>query len=150
MTSLILNNIDNNTEDKNIISQNFKSVTKNDILTQSNINYLMETLIDIKTILTKGNQDLDNSYILIMKQIEKVINYIMNIKQEDMSIYILENLLKVNYQLISDTIEDKEQIGDNFQFLYPVLKEKLYSLSKINDILMDNEFYYYSKISFKF
>ena len=151
MTSLILNNIDNNTEDKNIISQNFKSVTKNDILTQSNINYLMETLIDIKTILTKGNQDLDNSYILIMKQIEKVINYIMNIKQEDMSIYILENLLKVNYQLISDTIEDKEQIGDNFQFLYPVLKEKLYSLSKINDILMDNEFYYYqlfNKINF--
>ena len=53
LTSLILNNIDNNTEDKNIISQSFKSVTNNDILTQSNINYLMEALIDIKDIFTK-------------------------------------------------------------------------------------------------
>ena len=79
LTSLILNNIDNNTEDKNIISQNFKSVTNNDILTQSNLNYLMETLIDIKNILIKGSSDIHNSYILILKQIEKVINYIIDI-----------------------------------------------------------------------
>ena len=82
LTSLILNNIDNNTEDKKIISQNFKSVTNNDILTQSNLNYLMETLIDIKNILIKGSSDIHNSYILILKQIEKVINYIMDIKQK--------------------------------------------------------------------
>ena len=143
LTSLILNNIDNNTEDKNIISQNFKSVTKNDILTQSNINYLMEALIDIKNILTKGNKDSDSSYILILKQIEKVINYIMDIKQEDMSIYILENLLKINYQLIDKTIDDPEKFGENSENIYSILKEKLYSLHNINDIIMDNEFYYY-------
>ena len=143
LTSLILNNIDNNTEDKNIISQNFKSVTKNDILTQSNINYLMQTLIEIKNILTKGSKDLDNSYILILKQIEKVINFIMDIKLEDMSIYLLENLLKINYQLIDETIDDNEKLGENNEFFYSILKEKLFSMPKINDILMDNEFYYY-------
>ena len=151
LTSLILNNIDNNTEDKNIISQNFKSVTNNDILTQSNLNYLMETLIDIKNILIKGSSDIHNSYILILKQIEKVINYIMDIKQEDMSVYIIENLLKINYQLIDETIDDKEKFGDNNELLYSTLKEKLYSLPNINDILMDNEFYYYqlfNKINF--
>ena len=143
LTSLILNNIDNNTEDKNIISQNFKSVTKNDILTQSNINYLMQTLIEIKNILTKGSKDLDNSYILILKQIEKVINFIMDIKLEDMSVYLLENLLKINYQLIDETIDDNEKLGENHEFFYSILKEKLFSMPKINDILMDNEFYYY-------
>ena len=142
LTSLILNNIDNNTEDKNIISQNFKSVTKNDILTQSNINYLMETLIEIKNILTKGSNDLDDSYILMLKEIEKVINYIMDIKQEDMSIYIIENLLKINYQLIDNTIDGNENLDKNKEF-YLILKENLYSLPKINDILMDNEYYYY-------
>ena len=151
LTSLILNNIDNNTEDKNIISQSFKSVTNNDILTQSNLNYLMEALIDIKDIFTKGSKDLDNSYILILKQIEKVINYIMDIKQEDMSTYILENLLKINYQLIDESVEDKERFGENSELFYSFLKEKLYSLPNINDILMDNEFYYYqlfNKINF--
>ena len=143
LTSLILNNIDNNTEDKNIISQNFKSVTKNDILTQSSINYLMQTLIEIKNILTKGSKDLDNSYILILKQIEKVINYIMDIKQEDMSVYLIENLLKINYQLIDEIIDDNEKLGENNEFFYSILKEKLFSMPKINDILMDNEFYYY-------
>ena len=143
LTSLVLNNIDNNTEDKNIISQNFKSVTKNDILTQSNINYLMETLIEIKNILTKGSKDLDNSYILILKEIEKVINYIMDIKKEDMSTCITENLLKINYQLIDDTIDDNENLGEDNEKYYSILKEKLYSLPKINDILMDNEYYYY-------
>ena len=151
LTSLILNNIDNNTEDKNIISQTFKSVTNNDILTQSNINYLMETLIEIKNILTKGNKDLDNSYTLILKQIEKIINYIMDIKQEDMSIYILENLLSINSKLINETIKDEEKIGENSETFYSILKEKLYSLPNINDILMDNEYYYYqlfNKINF--
>ena len=143
LSSLILNNIDNNTEDKNIISQNFKSVTKNDILTQSNINYLMETLIEIKNILTKGNKDLDNSYILILKEIEKVINYIMDIKQEDMSIYIIENLLKINYQLIDDTIDENENLDEKKDDYNSIFKKKLYSLPKINDILMDNEYYYY-------
>ena len=138
-----MNNIDNNTEDKNIISQNFKSVTKNDILTQSSINYLMQTLIEIKNILTKGSKDLDNSYILILKQIEKVINYIMDIKQEDMSVYLIENLLKINYQLIDEIIDDNEKLGENNEFFYSILKEKLFSMPKINDILMDNEFYYY-------
>ena len=45
LTSLILNNIDNNTEDKNIISQNFKSVTKKGkqiIATSQSIEFINE------------------------------------------------------------------------------------------------------------
>ena len=67
----------------------------------------------------------------------------MDIKQEDMSIYILENLLKINYQLIDKTIDDPEKFGENSENIYSILKEKLYSLHNINDIIMDNEFYYY-------
>ena len=151
LNSLILANIDNNTEDSNIISQNFKSVSSNDILTQSNINYLMEALIDIKNILTKENNELNKTYILIMKQIEKVISFILDIKAEDMSNYLLENLLKINYQLIDKGIKDKDEIGKEFENLYPIIKEKLFELPNINDILMDNEFYYYqlfNKINF--
>ena len=151
LNSLIIANIDNNTEDKNIISQNFKSVSSNDILTQSNINYLMEALIDIKNILTKENNELNNNYILIMKQIEKVISFILDIKVEDMSNYILENLLKINYQLIDKGIKKKDEIGKEFEFLYKVVKQKLFELPNIRDILMDDEFYYYqlfNKINF--
>ena len=143
LNSLIIANIDNNTEDKNIISQNFKSVSSNDILTQSNINYLMQTLIDIKNILTKENNELNNTYILIMKQIEKVINYILDIKTEDMSIYLLENLLKMNYQLIDKETKDIIDIEKQFDFIYKEIKTKLFDLPNIKDIIMDNEFYYY-------
>ena len=151
LNSLILSKIDNNTEDKNIISQNFKSVSSNDILTQSNINYLMESLIEIKNILTKENNEINNAYILIMKQIEKVINFILDIKTEDMSAYLLENLLKINYQLIDEILNDKEKVGNNFELLYPILKEKLFDLPNIKEILMDDEYYYYqlfNKINF--
>ena len=141
--SLILNNTDNNTENKNIISQNFKSVSSNDILTQSNINYLMETLIEIKNILTKENNELDKNYILIMKQIEKVINFILDIKSEDMSVYLLENLLKINYQIIDSTIKDKENSDLESDVLFSNLREKLFNIPNIKEILMDNEFYYY-------
>ena len=141
--NLILNITDNNTENKNIISQNFKSVSSNDILTQSNINYLMKVLIDIKNILTKKNDELKNIYILILKQIEKVINYIMDIKAEDMSAYLLENLLKINYQLIAKTFEDNENVDMDSETLYGFLKEQLFSIPNIKDILLDNEFYYY-------
>ena len=151
LNTLILSNIDNNTEDKNIISQNFKSVSSNDVLTQSNINYLMKTLIEIKDILTKDNNELNKTYIDIMKQIEKVIKFIMDIKSEDMIAYLLENLLKINYQLIDEIIKDKENVGNNFEHLYPILKQKLFDLPNIRDILMDDEFYYYqlfNKINF--
>ena len=151
LNSLILSNIDNNTEDKNIISQNFKSVSSNDILTQSNINYLMTALIEIKKILTNEKNELNITYISIMKYIEKVINYILDIKTEDMIAYLLENLLKINYQLIDEIIKDKENVGNNFEYLYPILKEKLFNLPNIKDILMDNEYYYYqlfNKINF--
>jgi hypothetical protein len=151
LNSLIIANIDNNTEDKNIISQNFKSVSSIDLLTQSNINYLMDALINIKNILTKENNELNITYILIMKQIEKVINFILDIKTEDMSIYLLENLLKINYQLIDKTIEKKDEIEKNFEYFYPTIKEKLFDLPNIKDILMDNEYYYYqlfNKINF--
>ena len=50
LNSLIINNIDYNTENKNIISQNFKSGNNNDNLTQSNINFLMKSLTDLKHI----------------------------------------------------------------------------------------------------
>ena len=151
LNSLILSNIDNNTEDKNIISQNFKSISNNDILTQSNINFLMESLIEIKNILTKENNELNITYISIMKQIEKVISYILDIKAEDMIVYLLENLLNINYQLIDKIIKDEEKVGNNFELLYPILKERLFALPNIKDILMDDEYYYYqlfNKINF--
>ena len=143
LNSLILANIDNNTEDKNIISQNFKSLSSNDILTQSNINYLMKTLIEIKEILTQEN-NIDETYAEIMKQIEKVISFILDIKTEDMSIYLLENILKINYQLIDITLKDEKIMKKyNEQDIFHIIKDNFYDLPNIRDILMDDEFYYY-------
>ena len=70
----------------------------------------MKVLIDIKNIMTKENNELNNTYILIMKQIEKVIKFILDIKTEDMSIYLLENLLKINYQLIDKAMREIERM----------------------------------------
>ena len=111
----------------------------------------MESLIDIKNILTKEKNELNNNYISIMKQIEKVINYILDLKTEDMSIYLLENLLKINYQLVDETTKDNEEIEEDFEKVFPIIREKLYTLPNIKEILMDNEYYYYqlfNKINF--
>ena len=93
-------------ENKNIIAQNFKSGNKNDILTQSNINYLMQIFIELKYILTLdknngiyGPNDLTDRrkvFLPIMKQIAKIINFILDIKKEDMINQILEKSLYEN------------------------------------------------------
>ena len=143
LNSLIINNIDYNTENKNIISQSFKSTNNNDILTQSNINYLMENLKDIKYIFSKDRNN-QNDYKPILKQIEKVINYILDIKKEDMSIYLLENLFKANKSLFDNLFSVENQ----FEFkigmdLFNDLKKKFFDSENINQILLDNEYYYY-------
>ena len=144
LNSLIINNIDYNTENRNVISQNFKSTSSNDILTQSNINYLMEILKDLKTIFSKDEQNQSNAYKSILKQIEKVINYILDIKKEDMSIYLLENLFKANNKIFSDffskDIENKNFISID---LFNKLKKEFYESSDINEVLLSDEYYYY-------
>jgi hypothetical protein len=60
LNSLIINNIDYNTENKNIVTQNFKNTSNNDILTQSNINYLMEKLKELKDIFSKDKDNKNN------------------------------------------------------------------------------------------
>ena len=141
LNSLIINNIDYNTENKNIISQNFKSTSNNDILTQSNINYLMEILKELKNIFSKDENNQQNAYKSILKQIEKVINYILDIKKEDMSIYLLENLFKANKSLLNELFaNNKINVGQN---LFNQLKKEFYESSNINEILLDDEYYYY-------
>ena len=144
LNSLIINNIDYNTENKNVISQNFKSTSSNDILTQSNINYLMEILKDLKTIFSKDEHNQNNAYKSILKQIEKVINYILDIKKEDMSIYLLENLFKANKAIFSDFFSgDKDVKKFNNIDLFDKLKKEFYESSNINEVLLNDEYYYY-------
>ena len=143
LNSLIINNIDYNTENKNIISQSFKSTNNNDILTQSNINYLMENLKDIKYIFSKDRNN-QNDYKPILKQIEKVINYILDIKKEDMSIYLLENLFKANKTLFDNLFSEENQYKiDINKELFNILKKIFFDSENINQILLDNEYYYY-------
>ena len=111
---LIIDNIDANMENKNIIAQNFKSANKNDMLTQSNINYLMQIFIELKYILTLdknngiyGPNDLTDRrkvFLPIMKQIAKIINFILDIKKEDMINQILEKSLFENKKIITKVL----------------------------------------------
>ena len=140
LNSLIINNIDYNTENKNIISQNFKSGNNNDILTQSNINFLMKSLTDLKHIFSSDKNIQNIEYKPILKQIEKVINYILDIKKEDMSIYLLENIFNANKDLLEKIFLDNnsEEID-----LFSKLKKQFYDSENINAILLDDEYYYY-------
>jgi len=143
LNSLIINNIDYNTENKNVISQNFKSTSSSDILTQSNINYLMEILKDIKVIFSKDEQNQNNAYKSILKQIEKVINYILDIKKEDMSIYLLENLFKENKEIFSKFFSEDKEIKKFNIDLFNELKKEFYESKNINEVLLNDEYYYY-------
>ena len=140
LNSLIINNIDYNTENKNIISQNFKSANNNDILTQSNINFLMKSLADLKLIFSSDKNIQNNEYKPILKQIEKVINYILDIKKEDMSIYLLENIFNANKGLLEKIIMDNNLEETD---LFNTLKKQFYDSENIDAILLDNEYYYY-------
>ena len=147
LNSLIINNIDYNTENKNIISQNIKSANNNDILTQSNINFLMKSLTDLKMIFSKDKNIQNNEYKPILKQIEKVINYILDIKKEDMSIYLLENLFNANKNLFGQFFSQINLFEKNKENkdrdLFNELKTRFYKFPKINEILLDDEYYYY-------
>ena len=144
LNSLIINNIDYNTENKNIVTQNFKNTTNTDILTQSNINYLMEKLKDLKEIFSKDKDNKNNEYKSILKQIEKVINYILDIKKEDMSIYLLENFLRENKNLLQTLfIQKGKEIKISSQDLLQKLKNDFFESDNINEVLLDDEYYYY-------
>ena len=144
LNSLIINNIDYNTENKNVISQNFKSANNNDILTQSNINFLMKSLTDLKEIFSRDKNIQNNEYKPILKQIEKVINYILDIKKEDMSIYLLENFFCFNKSLINNFFLNNNQITKNSDLdLFNELKKEFYECENIKEILLDDEYYYY-------
>ena len=144
LNSLIINNIDYNTENKNIVTQNFKNTTNTDVLTQSNINYLMEKLKDLKEIFSKDKDNKNNEYKSILKQIEKVINYILDIKKEDMSIYLLENFLKENKTILqSFLIQNGKNIDSINKELLNRLKHDFFESDHINKVLLDDEYYYY-------
>ena len=124
-----------------------KITNNSDILTQSNINYLMKNLIDLKNIFSKDRNIQNNDYKPILKQIEKVINYILDIKKEDMSIYLLENIFNANKQLLINHFSNDVQVNSNQKNLgidiLKELKKKFYENPSINEILLDNEYYYY-------
>ena len=144
LNSLIINNIDYNTENKNIVTQNFKNTSNNDILTQSNINYLMEKLKELKDIFSKDKDNKNNEYKSILKQIEKVINYILDIKKEDMSIYLLENFLRENKSILQSLfIKEGKPITSLDQDILSKLKHDFFESGKINEVLLDDEYYYY-------
>jgi len=144
LNSLIINNIDYNTENKNIVTQNFKNTTNTDVLTQSNINYLMEKLKDLKEIFSKDKDNKNNEYKSILKQIEKVINYILDIKKEDMSIYLLENFLQENNKILQSLLIQKgKDINSLNKELLNKLKQYFFESDHINKVLLDDEYYYY-------
>ena len=167
LNSLIINNIDYNTENKNIISQNIKSLNNNDILTQFNINFLMKSLTELKAIFKKDKNAENKNYKPILKKIEKVINYILDIKKEDMSVYLLENLFNANKEIIEKYLfeyiqnykleieniekhknrEKKEKIKkylkDNYFDLFDETKKIFFKSPNIKEILLDDEYYYY-------
>ena len=144
LNSLIISNIDYNTENKNIMTQNFKNTSNNDILTQSNINYLMKKLKELTDIFSKGKDNKNNEYKSILKQIEKVINYILDIKKEDMSIYLLENFLQENKNILLDLFKQKGKPVESLnQDILEKLKHDFFELDNIFEVLLDDEFYYY-------
>ena len=144
LNNLIINNIDYNTENKNIVTQNFKNTSNNDILTQSNINYLMEKLKELKEIFSRDKDNKNNEYKSILKQIEKVINYILDIKKEDMIIYLLENFLKENKTILkSFFIENANQNIELNLDILPKLKHDFFESPNIGEVLLDDEYYYY-------
>ena len=144
LNSLIINNIDYNTENKNIVTQNFKNTSNNDILTQSNINYLIEKLKELKNIFSKDKDNKNNEYKSILKQIEKVINYILDIKKEDMSIYLLENFLRENKSILQSLfIQNGKPVKSLNQDILSKLKGDFFESDKINEVLLDDEYYYY-------
>ena len=178
---VIIDNIDANMENKNIIAQTFKTVNKTDMLTQNNINYLIKVLIELKFILTSGNgkkifssnndlTDKQKVFLPIIKQIANVIDFILNIKKEDMINQILENLMKENKNVISivlnrlklierekeKQIEEKkknegEKENDEESSIDVMRKEKIYEkceeeFSKnvnFKETMMENEYYLY-------
>ena len=148
LNSLIINNIDYNTENKNITSQNIKSANNNDILTSSNINFLMKSKTDLNNIFQKDKNAQNSDYKPILKQIEKVINYILDIKKEDLSIYLLENLFNENKILFENFFsnynkENKYKGSNKDSDLFNELKIAFYESPNIKEILLDDEYYYY-------
>ena len=144
LNSLIINNIDYNTENKNILTQNFKNTTNTDILTQSNINYLMEKLKELQEIFSRDKDNKNNEYKPILKQIEKVINYILDIKKEDMSIYLLENFLRQNKTILQSLFIQKGKVFKELsQDILTKLKNDFFESENINQVLLDDEYYYY-------
>ena len=133
LDTLIINGIDSNTENKNIISQNFKSPSNYDVLTSSNIYFLVDSLMEIKLILTNHNNN-QSDFTAIITAVEDIIGYILNIKTEDMSIYLIENLLKANKEILENTKNEK---------LDSELTAKFYELKNLKEILLDDEYYYY-------
>ena len=176
---VIIDNIDSNMENKNIIVQNFKQASQNDMLTQNNINYLVRKLIDLKLILTSGKNgnlnspndltDRRNVFIDIMEQISKVIDFIIDIKKEDMINKILENLLNANdklYNKIIEKINNKEYVNYNINILgfnnnnndeinnnnnnhnseitlYEICEMEFLKNFDFKEILMENKYYLY-------
>jgi hypothetical protein len=141
-------------ENKNIIAQNFKSANKNDMLTQSNINYLMQIFIQLKYILTLdknngiyGPNDLTDRrkvFLPIMKQIAKIINFILDIKKEDMINQILEKSLYENKKVITKVITKlKLKKFPSDISLYDLCEMELTNTVDFKDTMMDHEYYLY-------
>ena len=151
---LIIDNIDANMENKNIIAQNFKSANKNDMLTQSNINYLMKIFIELKYILTLdknggiyGPNDLTDRrtvFLPIMKQIAKIINFILDIKKEDMINQILEkSLYEIKKVMIKVLSKLKLKKYPSDISLYDLCEIELTNTVDFKETMMDHEYYLY-------
>ena len=104
----------------------------------------MKSLTDLKIIFSYDKNIQNNEYKPILKQIEKVINYILDIKKDDMSIYLLENLFFANKSLINNFFLSNNQVSKLHDLdLFNELKNEFYDSKSINEILLDDEYYYY-------
>lgn len=179
---VIVDNIDANMENKNIIAQTFKTVNKTDMLTQNNINYLIKILMEIKAILNCGNEkkiytsnndltDKQKVFLPIIKQIANVIDFILNIKKEDMINKILENLMKENKTVILNVLsrvkekkkekekkylgsikkkkvanegeEDEDIVHLRKESIYEICEEEFSKGVNFKETMMENEYYLY-------
>ena len=104
----------------------------------------MEKKKELKEIFSKDKGNKNNEYKPILKQIEKVINYILDIKKEDMSIYLLENIMRENKRIFQSIfIQPNLSLEELHQDILNKLKEDFFESNHINEVLLNNEYYYY-------
>ena len=176
LEQIVLRSIDSNMGNKNIIAETFKSINRQDILTRNNMNYLMKTMERIKQILSsnfgltnnksvfKTDKDiLMTSLILkenpkrkvlilpMVKKISRVIDVILNLKIENITDSIIDNLVTEDSKVITKLLYenrlpsslDKPQEPSKRNSAYKIAVEEFEHRKNFKNIFLSDEYYLY-------